>query len=327
MRAVQRYLAAHGNVYAGGVTLSALISLVAAATLGVTAFRVLLGRRPDLFARVADAVNATFPGLLAVDGQEGVLAASDLVVDGGLTIATVVSVPVLLWTSTSAMTYLRLSLRAMFGLAAAPLHPVLAKLWDLVGIVLLGGSVLLTAALSSAATSATRFVLELAHVHDDRGIALRVVALLAALLVDALTIGLLVRVAAKVRVPWSQRWRGALLGAVGWGVLRVAGTSLIAAWDNPLVASFAGLVTLIVWINLAVRWCLLTAAWTADPPSPREPDQEEVHAREIPNYVTLTAPHTLDWPHHPVTGALGTEGEPVGDERVSHRSPSRQAYG
>lgn len=304
VRALLRYLMAHGNVYAGGVTLSALISLVAALTLAVTAFRVLLGRRPDLFDRVIDAVNGTFPGLLADDGQPGVLTASDLVVDGGLTLATVVSLPVLLWTATNAMTYLRLSIRAMFGLGAAPLHPVRAKLWDLVGILLLSASVLLTAVLSSAATSAAQFLLDRTSIDGGDDLTLRVAALAAAFVVDAVTLALLIRVAAKVRTPWSQRWRGALLGALGWGVLRVAGTSLIGAWENPLVASFAGLVTLIVWINLAVRWALFTAAWTADPPLPRVVDGEQVHAAEVPNYVTLAAPHTLLWPHHRVTGAL-----------------------
>lgn len=312
VRAGQRYVAAHGDVYAGGVTLSALISLVAALTLGVTAFRVLLGRRPDLFSRVVDAVNASFPGLLGTPGEPGVLDAADLAMDGGLTVATLLSAPVLLWTATNAMTYLRLSIRAMFGLGSAPLHPVRAKLWDALGVLLLGASTVVTAGLSSAATSAARFVLDRAHVDGGTDLALRGVVLLAAFVVDAVTIALLVRVAAKVRTPWAQRWRGALLGALGWGVLRVAGTTLIGAWDNPLVASFAGLVTLLVWINLAVRWCLFTAAWTADPPSPGTVQQEEVHAREIPNYVTLAAPHTLDWPHHRITGALLGEEDTTG---------------
>ncbi|WP_374929498.1 YihY/virulence factor BrkB family protein [Kytococcus sedentarius] len=304
VRAARRYLLAHGNVYAGGVTLSALISLVAALTLAVTAFRMVLGRRPELFERVVDAVNGTFPGLLGDGAGGGVLTASDLVIDGGLTLATLVTVPVLLWTATNAMTYLRISIRAMFGLAAAPLHPVRAKLWDLVGILLLSTSVVVTAMLSSAATSAARFVLDRAHIDAGTDLTLRLAALGAAFVVDAVTIALLFRVAAKVRTPWAQRWRGAVLGAAGWGVLRVAGTSLIGTWDNPLVVSFASLVTLIVWINLAVRWVLFTAAWTADPPAPQFAEAEDVHAREIPNYVTRAAPHTLLWPHHRVTGAI-----------------------
>ena len=127
--------------------------------------------------------------------------------------------------------------------------------------------------------------------------------------VDMLVFLLLFRVAAKVRIPQRDRWAAALLGAVGWGLLRLAGTSLIARWDNPLLASFAVLFTLIIWINLAVRWCLYVAAWSANPPQTHLPvPPREVHAGETPNYVTLSAPHTLSWPHHEVTGTLIPEG-------------------
>ncbi|MFC0359663.1 MULTISPECIES: YihY/virulence factor BrkB family protein [Kytococcus] len=321
VRAARRYLLAHGNVYAGGVTLSAMISLVAALTLGVTVFRLLLGRHPRLMDALVGAVNDSFPGLLGDEGQSGLVSTGDLALHGGLTLATLVTLPVLLWTATNAMTDLRLSLRAMFGLGSLPLHPVRAKLWDLVGMLLLGTSVVLTALLSWGATWATRQALDLVRLEAEAEWLVRGAALAAAALVDALTIGLLVRVAAKVRTPWPQRWRGALLGALGWGVLRLAGTSVIGAWDNPLVASFAGLVTLVVWINLAVRWALFSAAWTADPPAPRALEGEEVHAAEVPNYVTLAAPHTLLWPHHRVTGAVLAPRDAWPDHRAGAHAP------
>lgn len=321
VRAARRYLLAHGNVYAGGVTLSAMISLVAALTLGVTVFRLLLGRHPRLMDALVGAVNDSFPGLLGDEGQSGLVSTGDLALHGGLTLATLVTLPVLLWTATNAMTDLRLSLRAMFGLGSLPLHPVRAKLWDLVGMLLLGTSVVLTALLSWGATWATRQALDLVRLEAEAEWLVRGAALAAAALVDALTIGLLVRVAAKVRTPWPQRWRGALLGALGWGVLRLAGTSVIGAWDNPLVASFAGLVTLVVWINLAVRWALFSAAWTADPPAPRAVEGEEVHAAEVPNYVTLAAPHTLLWPHHRVTGAVLAPRDAWPDHRAGAHAP------
>ena len=49
--------------------------------------------------------------------------------------------------------------------------------------------------------------------------------------------------------------------------MRVLGASVVAgsAGGNPLLASFAVLVTLLAWINLIARIMLLAAAWTADP--------------------------------------------------------------
>ena len=60
---------------------------------------------------------------------------------------------------------------------------------------------------------------------------------------------------------------------------------------------------------------LFTAAWTANPPHTNLPVvPTEVHARETPNYVTQTAPHTLAWPHHEVTGTLIPHSEASSDE-------------
>jgi membrane protein len=53
-------------------------------------------------------------------------------------------------------------------------------------------------------------------------------------------------------------------------VVRVLGTSVVAgsASSNPILTSFAVIVTLLVWMNLIARIVLLAAAWTADPPGP-----------------------------------------------------------
>jgi len=86
--------------------------------------------------------------------------------------------------------------------------------------------------------------------------------------VDAATFVLVVVVLAGLHPPRRDLLRGALIAAVGIGVVRVLGTGVVAssAGHNPLFASFAVLVTLLVWVNLLARIVLLAAAWTADPP-------------------------------------------------------------
>lgn len=304
-RAAIRYLLMRGNLSAGGVTISALVSLTAVTTILVNGFRALLGRRPGLFEWVVDAVNTFFPGLIDDGTNDGLLDPDTMLLDSGLNWGTVVAVPVLLWTATNVMTGLRNAIRSMFGLTGAPLRPLVGKLWDAVGILLLGVAVILSAALVAGSGILVAELLAEAGLRDAGGILVNLAVVLVAGLVDMAVFLLLFRVAAKVRIPWPDRWRGALLGAVGWGVLRLLGTSLISQWDNPLLTSFAVLFTLIAWINLAIRWCLYVAAWTANPPQTSLPvAPHEVHAAETPNYVTLSVPHTLDWPHHEVTGTL-----------------------
>ncbi|WP_083518797.1 YihY/virulence factor BrkB family protein [Serinicoccus chungangensis] len=330
VRAFVRYLLVRGNLSAGGVTISALVSLIALMTIGVNGFRAVLGRQPELFDRVVRAINTAFPGLVDDGSNGGIVDPDLLVLERSLTLATLVSIPVLLWTATNVMTGLRNSIRSMFGLTGAPMRPFRGKGWDAVGILLLSLAVLLSSALLSGSNVLARAVLgELEVSRGTSGLLIRLAAVVAAFIVDAVVFYLLFRVTAKVRMPSPDWWKGALLGAAGWGLLRLAGTQVIGAWDNPVFASFAVLVTLIVWINLGLRWVMFTAAWTANPPHTNLPVvPTEVHARETPNYVTQTVPYTLDWPHHEVTGTLiphnGVSGDVTGADSPADRPGTQQ---
>ncbi|ANS77763.1 putative integral membrane protein [Serinicoccus hydrothermalis] len=306
VRAFVRYLLVRGNLSAGGVTISALVSLVALVTILTNGFRVVLGRQPELFDRVVMAINTAFPGLVDDGVNGGIIDPDRLLLERSLTFATIISVPVLVWTATNVLTGLRNSIRSMFGLTGAPMRPIRGKLWDGAGVLMLATAVLVSSLLLSATTGAAHLALDAVGASGDTTrFLLRSAAVLAAFVVDAITFYVLFRVAAKVRIPSPDWWKGALLGAAGWGLLRLAGTSLIGRWDNPIIASFAVLATLIIWLNLGLRWCLYTAAWTANPPHTNLPvEPRAVHDRETPNYVTQTVPETLDWPHHEVTGTL-----------------------
>jgi membrane protein len=137
-------------------------------------------------------------------------------------------------------------------------------------------------------------------------------ALVLVAVLDALLIWLIFRVTSKVRVPWPDMRQGMVMGAVGFGLLRLGGTSLVGAISaGPLLSTFAAVATVLLTLNLALRWLLFVAAWTANPPAAHVPvHPDTVHAREQPNYVTTSAPHTLAWPHHQVTGSLIPELDP-----------------
>ena len=66
------------------------------------------------------------------------------------------------------------------------------------------------------------------------------------------------------------------------------------------------LVTLLLWVNLVARLALYIAAWIANPPSPvvENVKADDLHVKETPNYVTLSAPHTLTWDFDQRTGAV-----------------------
>ena len=58
--------------------------------------------------------------------------------------------------------------------------------------------------------------------------------------------------------------RGALLGAVGFEVLKIVGTFTVANTANsPTAGPFAGILAVLIWIQLVVRWFLFVVAVTA----------------------------------------------------------------
>src|SRR5690606_27661736 len=158
----------------------------------------------------------------------------------------------LIWTATTVMAALKNSLRAMFGIVAPPENFLVSKARDLVGYVVLATGILLSAVLGTVAGTLAGEVLEWLGIDGSVGsLGIRLAGLAAALVVDWLVYVMVFRFVAGARPPRQDLFLGALVGAVGAGVMRFAGTSLVGAVDDPVLASFAALVTIILWLNLA----------------------------------------------------------------------------
>jgi membrane protein len=75
----------------------------------------------------------------------------------------------------------------------------------------------------------------------------------------------LLRVVSGLEVPWRNLFQGALVGGVGFSLLRISAAALLPRLTaNPLYASFVVVVGLLVWLNLVARLMLISAAWAAN---------------------------------------------------------------
>ena len=270
-RANARFGEAGGGVLTGGIAYSALFSVLAGLTIGYTVFMLVLGGDAQLRQRVLATISTSLPGLVDTgDGTGGLLKPESLVVSPGLNVAGVIAVVVLLLSATSSMAALRTAVRAMFAEHGAGGNAVVGKLRELAGFAGIALAVLVSAVLSLAVTTAASWLLGLVGLSEGAGpeLVVRVLGIAVAFVVDAAIFVLVVLVLADLHPPARDLRRGALIAAVGIGVVRVLGTSVVAgsAGNNPLLASFAVLVTLLIWINLIARIVLLAAAYTANPP-------------------------------------------------------------
>lgn len=305
MRAFARYAIVRGGMLAGGITMYLLLALGGAMTLLINISRRALASRPDLYEKLLELINNILPGLLTLDGQEGVLDPDVLLRGSGFDWTSLIAAIVTLWSSITVVTMMRRSMRSIFGLGETPLDFWREKPRDLLGLLGLGISLLITAAASPLVLLLGTRTVQWLDVEDKiSGETLNAIAISTSAVLDALII-LLILTHAGIRPPWRDMLQAMALSALFFGSLRLLGTSLISASNNPLIASLATAGTLLVGINIAARAVFLIAAWTANPPPPvQEVPPEDLFAKERPNYVTLSAPHTLDWPRTPVSGAL-----------------------
>ncbi|WP_240643872.1 YihY/virulence factor BrkB family protein [Antribacter gilvus] len=276
-RTLERYDERNGSLLCGGMAYAALFSLFAALAIGYTILMRVLGGNPTLRDAVLDEVDLWVPGLVDRGGG-GALEPEDLMVTTALSVTSVVAVLVLLFSATGFMGALRTAIRAMFDLGDETPNPVVTRLVQLAGFLLLGVAVLTSAGLSVAVSSLTPLLLDLVGVPDSVStVTVRVLGLLVGLVLDALVVLGVLRLVGGVRPPSRELLLGSLSVAVVAGGLRYLGTAAIVgvASRNALLGSFVVVATVLVLVNFLGRVLLLACAWMAEHSAEIVPSSDE----------------------------------------------------
>jgi membrane protein len=93
---------------------------------------------------------------------------------------------------------------------------------------------------------------------------LKVLSVALAIVADTVLFAIVLSRLSGAKLHWRQVRSGALLGAIGFEVLKLVGTFLIARTTaNPVYATFGVVVGLLVWMNFVARLTVFAAAWTA----------------------------------------------------------------
>ncbi|SDU79681.1 YihY/virulence factor BrkB family protein [Arcanobacterium phocae] len=321
VRAYGRYSWARGYLLSGGIAYAALFAIAGALTIAFTVFFYTLGGNEQLQQTLFDTVNASLPGILDVDGSgSGLLDPEDLIIDNPVNWASAISLLVLLWSAASLMTALRIAILGMFGITYLPRPFVKAKLLDLSGFLMIGIGALATVALVTVSTQFSTTVLDWLGIPGSVGSYLiQGGTFVIALLVDTVIFMFLFSVMSGAHPPLKDLIKGSLVAGLASSILRLLGTTVVSSVsENALLAPFAAIVTLLVWVNLLAQVTLVAAAFVANPPAPGEPTKSQLeHAEEYPNYVTQTVEKTLDWNYDPMTGVIAPRPVDETDEQVA----------
>ena len=267
-RVWERYNRARGPLMAQGLSYQAIFAVFAALWVAFAIAGFIVRGSPELQQAIVDTLGKAIPGLISTGDGEGAITLDDLF-----------SASILGWTGAiaaigfvaTALGWLasgRDAIRAIFGLPGPGTNPVLLKLVDLLTALGLGVALLLSAGMSVASTTALSWLFSLAGIPEQSflGIAaLRVAGIAVTFLVDALLLALLYRVLSGIPVPVRILAPGVAVGAAGFGVLKLLGSALLGgATANPLLASFAVILGLLIWFNLLCQVILIAAAWIAE---------------------------------------------------------------
>lgn len=267
VRTYERYQDRHGDRLAAYISYFAFLSFFPLIALAYALVGFLAAYEPAFRAYLTQALAELLPGLTDGLRVEQIAAARHS--------AGVIGLVGLAYAGLGWVDALRDALRAIWltdrrGTEAFPRR----KLIDLGILIAFGCGLLLSVAATSVTVSVAGTVLGWVGL-DDSGLGAVLVSLLGslvAILVDILIFLLMFSRLAGSEAGPRELWRGALLGAIGFEVLKLGAALLLGqTLDNPVYASFAVVVGLLVWINLVARVALYAAAFAAtslDVPAP-----------------------------------------------------------
>ncbi|TFB52341.1 YihY/virulence factor BrkB family protein [Cryobacterium tagatosivorans] len=264
MRVITHYSNSGGGILAGGMSYQSIFAVFAAIWVGFSIAGLWLNSNPALTRELFDLINQSIPGLI---GSDGIIDPSELATAGVLSWTGAIALVGLLATALGWLSTTATAVRIIFGMERDTTFFVLVKAREL-GLGLLFGLALVVSALVSlASTWALGAIFGLAGMSQDSfwfNASARTVGLLLVLVIDTATLAVLFRVLSRVRIPLRRLLSGSLLGAAALGGLKVLGGALLGgAGRNPLLATFAVIIGLLIWFNLMSTVTLLAAAWIA----------------------------------------------------------------
>ncbi|MGN6126721.1 MAG: YihY/virulence factor BrkB family protein [Humibacter sp.] len=258
-----------GNLRTAGMSYQSLFAIFAALWVGFSVAGVWLTTNSSVMNQLVRIINDAIPGLIATDdGQPGVVsedALRSLSTTFGWT--SIIAVVGLLWTAIAWLYYTRQAVRAMFDLERDDRNYALQKVTDLGLSILFGVLLVASAVVTVVTTEALTSFLDFIGVKSDAfgtNLSGYVIGFAVSIALNFITLAAMYRVLSRVVIPWRSLVVGSLIGAVALSALSaVSGLIIGGASKNPLLATFAVFVGLLLWFNFICRIILLAAAWIA----------------------------------------------------------------
>lgn len=257
----QHLQANNGTQYAAAITFFSFLALFPLLLLAVSITGFVLHSDPAVERSFLLHITDNVPGALGETLKSSLKAAIDSRASIGI-----VGLAGVLLTGLGWIGNLRAAIDAVWSRDRDKLNFFKEKLSNLVVLAGLGMAAVLSIGLTVMGTSLTDQILGWLGLDTVPGatLLLKLLGIALALAGDTVIFWWLLVRLPQVEVPTRLAIRGALLAAVGFEVLKIVGSFTIAHTANsPTAGPFAGIVAILIWIQLVARWMLFSCAWTA----------------------------------------------------------------
>jgi membrane protein len=262
-RAATSYTDNHGDHYAAAITYFSMLALVPLLMVGFAVVTFFLRAHPELVAQLELKITQSAPAGIA-DTLKGVV---DSAIRSGGTVGTIGLLGAL-YSGLGWMTNLREALTEQWGQRREP-PPLLRRLVvDLLALAGLGLALVLSLAVAAIGGLAGR-------IRDALGLAdvgwlsplIWLVGVLVGVLANSLVFLWVIARLPREPVSWRSAVKAALLGAVGFEVIKqVMVLYLATITSSPTGALFGPVLGLLIFIFTVSRFLLFLAAWAATAP-------------------------------------------------------------
>jgi len=269
VRVWRNFLLNNGFLLSAGMSYYVLFALFALLYIAFAGAGLWLGANTQAIDALIAVMNTYIPGIIGDDGLFTPQDVTDIAkgASGVLGITGLIAAGVGVWTAIGAVTFTRRAVRDSFGLPFDPRNYWLLKIKDFFAAAIFGTAMLVGAALSWAGIWALEQAFHLLGWSTGSwmfSVSVRVLSIAVLLALDVGAIALLVRFLTGTSLQWRYIGVGALLGGAAVTVLQL-GAGLLLSWvpSNPLLASFAVIVGLLLWCRWLAIVVLVASSWIA----------------------------------------------------------------
>ncbi|MGA8246259.1 MAG: YhjD/YihY/BrkB family envelope integrity protein, partial [Nocardioides sp.] len=259
VRMQEHYGGVHGSAQAGAVTYFAFLSFfpilaLAFFVVGYVA-RVYPGAQDNLvraIQQVLPGIVGSGPGKITIRSIEHAAATVGLLGLAGV-----------VYSGLGWLSGMRSALEVVFAMPRSEQPNFLVgKLRDLVTLVIIGLVLLVSVGVTGLVVGYSDKVLDLVGLGHQLSWAVHLLGLLVGVSANVLLFFTMFRLLARPALPARSLWQGALLGAIGFEVLKLASSYLLRATQHQQAFQAFGIaLILVVWINYFSRVVMYAAAW------------------------------------------------------------------